>query len=214
MLKKYIIKQFQIYLLLHNLALKGVAFSLIRGLPFSTPLQVKCIQNVSKNIVVFEGLWPKNGAKTHDIWHSLTRGQLHVQPPCKRVDLPSYLPAKQQALIQKKIWLENFVKHLILKNQSFNQTDSPYFSKVTTYQVSNQKVKDKLDEMAQNALDNMFSCYNGRKTYATLVQDAYSYQGQHLRNLPPAMKSQLCQPENLAKSQLRVTLLFVCDLTS
>ncbi|CAL6033902.1 Hypothetical_protein [Hexamita inflata] len=63
--------------------------------------------------------------------------------------------AKQQALIQKQIWLENFVKHLILKNQSFNQTDSPYFSKVTTYQVSNQKVKDKLDEMAQNALDNM-----------------------------------------------------------
>ncbi|CAL6045037.1 Conserved_hypothetical protein [Hexamita inflata] len=89
--------------------------------------------------------------------------------------------AKQQALIQKQIWLENFVKHLILKNQSFNQTDSPYFSKVTTYQVSNQKVKDKLDEMAQNALDNMFSCYNGRKTYATLVQDAYSYQGQHLQ---------------------------------
>ncbi|CAL6084643.1 Hypothetical_protein [Hexamita inflata] len=37
--------------------------------------------------------------------------------------------------------------------------------------------------MAQNALDNMFSCYNGRKTYATLVQDAYSYQGQHLNTM-------------------------------
>ncbi|CAL6039717.1 Hypothetical_protein [Hexamita inflata] len=65
--------------------------SLSRGQPFSTPLQAKCIQNVSKNIVVFEGFMAKNRAKTHDIWHSLTRGQLHVQPPCKRVDLPPYL---------------------------------------------------------------------------------------------------------------------------
>ncbi|CAL5979238.1 Hypothetical_protein [Hexamita inflata] len=46
-------------IILHNLALKGVAFSLIRGLPFSTPLQVKCIQNVSKNNVVFEGFMAK-----------------------------------------------------------------------------------------------------------------------------------------------------------
>ncbi|CAL6068985.1 Hypothetical_protein [Hexamita inflata] len=44
---------------LHNLALKGVAFSLIRGLKMATPLQVKCIQNVSKNIVVFEGFMAK-----------------------------------------------------------------------------------------------------------------------------------------------------------
>ncbi|CAL6077223.1 Hypothetical_protein [Hexamita inflata] len=43
-----------------------------------------------KILQYLKGLWPKNRAKTHDIWHSLTRGQLHVQPPCKRVDLPPY----------------------------------------------------------------------------------------------------------------------------
>ncbi|CAL5988858.1 Hypothetical_protein [Hexamita inflata] len=50
---------------LHNLVLKGVAFSLIRGLPFSTPLQVKCIQNVSKNIVEFEGFTVKKTGLKH-----------------------------------------------------------------------------------------------------------------------------------------------------
>ncbi|CAL6057521.1 Hypothetical_protein [Hexamita inflata] len=74
----------------------------------------------------------------HLLLHNIHREQMGVQIK------EFFETAKQQALIQKQIWLENFV-------------------------------------MAQNALENMFSCYNGRKTYATLVQDAYSYQGLHLQ---------------------------------
>ncbi|CAL5990847.1 Conserved_hypothetical protein [Hexamita inflata] len=51
--------QQNIFVVLHNLVLKGVTFSLIRGLKMVTPLQVKCIQNVSKNIVEFEGFTVK-----------------------------------------------------------------------------------------------------------------------------------------------------------
>ncbi|CAL5993305.1 Hypothetical_protein [Hexamita inflata] len=55
----------------------------------------------------------------HLLLHNIHREQMGVQIK------EFFEAAKQQALIQKQIWLENFVKHLILKNQSFNQTNSP-----------------------------------------------------------------------------------------
>ncbi|CAL6047960.1 Hypothetical_protein [Hexamita inflata] len=79
---------FLINIVLHNLVLKGVAFSLIRGQPFSTPLQVKCIQNVSKNNVVFVRFMAKNGVKTQDFSHSLTRGFFMSNPLVSELTYP------------------------------------------------------------------------------------------------------------------------------
>ncbi|CAL5970512.1 Hypothetical_protein [Hexamita inflata] len=66
--------------LLHYLTLKG-------GVAFSTPLQVKCIRNVSKNYVELEQVY---GEKTLGFKHMILslayKGLTSVQPPCKRVD--------------------------------------------------------------------------------------------------------------------------------
>ncbi|CAL5976532.1 Hypothetical_protein [Hexamita inflata] len=59
--------------LLHNLALKGNAIF--------NPL---ISEMYPKILLYLKGLWSKNRTKTHDIWHSLTRGLDMKEPPCKR----------------------------------------------------------------------------------------------------------------------------------
>ncbi|CAL6070595.1 Hypothetical_protein [Hexamita inflata] len=56
--------------LLHNLACKGVAYLLIRELPFSSPLQAKMYLVEMSNL---KDLWLKNKVKNYGICHLLIR---------------------------------------------------------------------------------------------------------------------------------------------
>ncbi|CAL6078282.1 Conserved_hypothetical protein [Hexamita inflata] len=120
---------------------------------------------------------PNNSQKLNHLLsrHLLTRDNIVQQIEDKIKE------ASQQVVNQKEIWLENLVKQLILKSQSFLQTDSPYFSKIFPFEVCNVTISRKLTEMAQKIVQNQFSCYNGKRTYATLIQDAYNYKGKHLQ---------------------------------
>ncbi|CAL6017014.1 Hypothetical_protein [Hexamita inflata] len=58
------------------------------SLPFPTPLQVKCIQNVSKNIVEFEGFTVKKGLKHMKFVTRLQGGNFMSNPLVSELTYP------------------------------------------------------------------------------------------------------------------------------
>ncbi|CAL6048349.1 Hypothetical_protein [Hexamita inflata] len=63
---------------------RGQPFRLQGGSHFQPPYKRNVSKMYPKILLFLKGLWPKNRAKTHDIWHSLTRGLDMKLPPYKR----------------------------------------------------------------------------------------------------------------------------------